>query len=196
MPSHVQIITQSTASSCTASWPPSIHTSKQEDIVETPCPLLLVMLIQKYQWEEPTFLKAKDSWSPWPELFCITTTATNRVIMNSGSTTTTSTTHICHISLVCFFLAFYIIFFFFFFFFKKKKKNWTIIYFRLCFYTWLPQIACKHDQIVQMCCLPKFGSGYVRSSGNILILSSDSFFNRYLDLYLFEEFAADCDNPS
>ena len=55
------------------------------------------------------------------------------------------------------------------------------------------------DQIVQTChLLPKFGSGdvphdWLSDSSNVLSLSSDFFFNRYLDLYLFEEFSADHD---
>ena len=56
------------------------------------------------------------------------------------------------------------------------------------------------NQIIQTChLLPKFGSGDVPRdwfSGNVLNHSSNFFFNRYLDLYLFEEFRADRDNPS
>ena len=51
------------------------------------------------------------------------------------------------------------------------------------------------NQIVQTChLLPNFGSGDVPRdwfSGNVLNLSSSFFFNRYLDLHLFEEFPAD-----
>jgi hypothetical protein len=51
------------------------------------------------------------------------------------------------------------------------------------------------NQIVQTChLLPKFGSGDIPRhwfSGNVLNHSSDFFFNRYLDFYVFEEFAPD-----
>jgi hypothetical protein len=51
------------------------------------------------------------------------------------------------------------------------------------------------NQIVQTCHLiPKFGSGDVPRhwlNSNVLNYSSDFFFNRYLDFYLFEEFSPD-----
>ena len=54
------------------------------------------------------------------------------------------------------------------------------------------------NKIVQTCHLiPKFGPGAVPRewfTGNVLNHASDFFFNRYLDLYLFEEFPADRDD--
>ena len=51
------------------------------------------------------------------------------------------------------------------------------------------------NQIVQTCHLiPKFGSADIPRhwfNGNVLNYSSDFFFNRYLDFYLFEEFSPD-----
>ena len=51
------------------------------------------------------------------------------------------------------------------------------------------------NQIIQTChLLLKFGPGKVPHdwfSGNVLDHASDFFFNRYLNLYLFEEFRAD-----
>jgi hypothetical protein len=59
-----------------------------------------------------------------------------------------------------------------------------------------PNAAIIHiNQIVQTCHLiPKFGAGDVPRdwfSGNVLNHSSEFFFNRYLDLFLFDEFPAD-----
>ena len=96
--------------------------------------------------------------------------------------------------------------------FSKFTQPLAYIYWFKPFQAWDPQLgmfklsrSTQHhhlnaavicaNQIVQTCHLiPKFGSGDVPRhwlNSNVFNYSSDFFFNRYLDFYLFDEFSPD-----